>query len=261
MNPELIKTYRAAAAISASRLVKFDAADGDVIQATDGSASFVGVSAERIDTASGDNVDVVQSGIAFLRLGGNVTRGNYLKADATGRGVAVTIVAGTPVYFGAKAMVSGVSGDIIPVHVVNGVIANDTGIVTEDVTISSAELLALHATPKELVAAPGAGKAIILIDAQLHLDYNAAAYAGIAAGENLEIRYTDGSGQLVATIESDGLLDATADEYRHVLPQSAAASEPVSNAALIMCLASGEVITGDSPLKVRVRYRTVDLTW
>jgi hypothetical protein len=260
MNPELIKTYRGAAAINPSRFVKFGAADGDVIQAVDSSASIVGISAERVDVASGENVDVIKSGIAFLKLGGSVARGEYIRPDANGKGVAVTVTAGVPVFFGAKAEVSGVDGDIIPVEVINGCIG-DTGIITAEVTITSAELLALNATPKTLVAAPGAGLAIVPIDVQLFLDYNSAAYAGIAAGENLEVRATNGSGQLFATVESDGLLDATADQYRHIYPLAAAASTPVANAALIMCLASGEVTTGNSPIKVRTRYRVCATSW
>ena len=80
------------------------------------------------------------------------------KWKADGKGVAATVVAGTEQHAGAIAEVSGVAGDIIPVQVIAGqVIATDTGIATADVTISTAELLALNATPKTLVAAPGAG--------------------------------------------------------------------------------------------------------
>lgn len=261
MNPDLIKTYNAEGAISPSRLVKFGAADYGVVQATDGSASFAGVSVERVSAATGEAVDVVKEDIAFLELGDAVTRGQYLKADANGKGVPVVIVAGTPVYFGAKAETSGVAGDIIPVHVLNGCIGNDTAVVTADITITAAQLKALHAVPKELVAAPGVGKAVIPVDVQCFLDYGSAAYAGIAGGEDLEVRHTDGTGLLFGTIETTGFLDQTNDEFRHLYPLAAVASEPVGNAALIMCLASGEIITGDSPLKVRVRYRVVDLTW
>lgn len=261
MNPGLIKSYNAGAAINPCRLLKAGSADWAAIQATDGSAAYLGVSAENLSVSSGAKVDAIKSGLAFLELGDTVTRGQYLKADANGKGVPVTIVAGTPVYAGAKAEVSGVAGDIIPVEVLNVVVANDTGIVSADVTITTGQLLALNATPKTLVAAPGAGKIILLEDAQLFLDYNSAAYAGIAAGEDLEIRYTDGSGQLVATVETDPFLTATADAYRHVRPATTAAIIPVANAALIMCLASGEITTGDSPLKVRLRYRTVDAAW
>jgi hypothetical protein len=163
------------------------------------------------------------------------------------------------VYCGAIAEISGVVGDIIPVAVFPCVIANDTGVVTANVTVSSAELLALNATPKQLVAAPGVGQALILIDAQFSLPYNSVAYAGIASAEDLEIRYGSGSGQLVATIETTGFLDQTATASRHIYPSSSAAISPAENAALILDLASGEITTGNSPLKVRVRYRLITL--
>lgn len=259
MTPLFTKSYQADAAISPSRFVKHGAADGAAIQATDASAAVLGIS-EQLDAASGQTVDVVKAGLAYLELGGTVTRGAVLIPDASGKGIAATIVAGTSQHAGAVAEVSGVAGDLIPVQVTPGqVIATDTSIAQADITITTGQLLALNATPKSLIAAPGAGMAIILVDAQLMLDYNSAAYAGIAAGEDLEIRYTNGSGQLVATIETTGFLDASADAYRHVYPASSAAITPVSNAALIMCLASGEIITGNSPLLVRVRYRTVAL--
>ena len=123
-------------------------------------------------------------------------------------------------------------------------------------------MLALHATPIELVAAPGAGKALILTGAQLHLDYNSAAYAGIAAGEDLSIEYSGGA--QVAEIETTGFLDQTADQYRWAYPAAnlgatVASVTPVANVGLDLSLLIGEIITGDSPLIVEVRYRTVTL--
>ncbi|MDO8932577.1 MAG: hypothetical protein Q7U97_09305 [Rhodocyclaceae bacterium] len=259
MNPLLIKSYAAAAAIAACRFVKHGATDGAAIQATDASVPILGVS-EQLATPLGDQADVVKVGLAYLELGDTVVRGNILIPDALGRGIPATIVAGTEQHAGAVAEVSGVVGDIIPVQVIAGqVIATDTGIATADITVSTAELLALNATPKTLVAAPGAGMAVIPVDVQLMLDFNSAAYNGIAAGEDLEIRYTNGAGQLVATVETTGFLDAVADAYRHVYPASAAATTPAANAALVLALASGEIATGNSPLKLRVRYRTVAL--
>ena len=259
MNPLLTKSYTAGAAIAACRLLKAGSSDNTVIQATDGSAAYFGVSAENIAVASGDQVDAIKDGIAWIQLGGSVTRGDKIKADANGKGVAATIVSGTTVHVAGTAQISGSADDIIPLAWEPTVINNDTGIVTADITITTGELLALFTTPKVLVAAPGVGKAIVPVDAQLFLNYNSAAYAGIAAGEDLEIRHTDGSGQIFGTVETTGFLDLTADAYRHIYPLAAAASTPVGNAALVMCLASGNIITGNSPLKVRLRYRTVDL--
>jgi hypothetical protein len=126
-------------------------------------------------------------------------------------------------------------------------------------------VLALYATPQTLVAAPGAGKFLRLESLHLWLDYNSAAYAGIAAGEDLIVSYTDGSGEEVARIETTGFLDATADAHRTIGAGSAydavAAHTPVSNAALKLSLLTGEVITGNSPIKFECVYTVHDLEW
>lgn len=142
--------------------------------------------------------------------------------------------------------------------------AAESAIKFVDVTVSSAEMLALNATPKQLVAAPGADLALIFEGAVAFLDYGAAAYAGIAAGEDLAVKYTDSSGLQVASCETDPFLTATADATRYIQPYRAASGAsditPVANAALVLHMLSGEITTGDSPLKMRVYYRTVPFT-
>ncbi len=134
-----------------------------------------------------------------------------------------------------------------------------------NVVISSAEILALNATPKQLVAAPGANKVLLLDRAIFFLDYNAAAYAGIAAGEDWNIKYENASGLAVGFLETTGFLDLTADAYR-VMEVGASAGTilnnytPLVNKALVLHQLSGEIITGDSPVAVRVFYTQVDLS-
>lgn len=129
-------------------------------------------------------------------------------------------------------------------------------------TISSAQLLALNATPRTVVAAVGAGLAII---PHRVLVYKPAgtAYAGIAAGEDLVLKYTDGSGaQCSSVIETTGFLDQTAAQTRiagmpGAVTTTAADYAPVANAAVVLHLLSGEITTGDSPIYVRVFYDIV----
>lgn len=67
--------------------------------------------------ASGEVAEVaLQGGGAKLKLGGTVARGDFLKPNASSLGIAAT--AGDK--YGARAMASGVSGDVIPVEVVYG---------------------------------------------------------------------------------------------------------------------------------------------
>jgi len=131
-----------------------------------------------------------------------------------------------------------------------------------DVVISSTELKALNATPKTLVAAPGANKVLVPLHAIWFLDYNSAAYAGIAAGEDIAIRYTDGSGQFLVGCEITGFLDQTEDTYAitHAYAPILPLQIGAVNAPLVAAMATGEITTGDSPLAVRLSYATIDLS-
>ncbi len=113
-NIGLVKTFFAGAAIQPARLVKFDADDRTVIQGAAAADAVFGVSDSTPigAAATGERVDVVMSGIAPVVYGGNVTRGQLLMSDSTGRAIAATAAAGTNVRVAGVAMVSGVVGDI-----------------------------------------------------------------------------------------------------------------------------------------------------
>lgn len=136
------------------------------------------------------------------------------------------------------------------------VVSADGGLQFAEVVVSSAELLALNATPKTIVAAPGAGKVLVPVALAVIMDYGTVAYNGIAAGEDLVLRYTDGSGAAAFTVEATGFLDQASDQLRlgGVEAAAAAAITPVANAALVLHMATGEIATGDSPLRVKVWY-------
>ena len=121
MNPMLIKNYTAEAAIAAYRIVKPGAADGGVLQAAAATESLMGVTGS-VAPASGERVDVIKSGIAQIELGGTVTRGGFLTADANGKAVAAAPSAGVNNRIIGFAEVSGVSGDIIDVLLAPGVV-------------------------------------------------------------------------------------------------------------------------------------------
>lgn len=113
-NNGLTKSYLAEGAITAQRIVKVGAADYGVLQAAAVSDKLIGVATE-IDAASGERIDVVHEGIADLKIGGTVARGDLLTSDASGQGVTAAPSAGTNNRIVGMALVSGVTGDIIPV--------------------------------------------------------------------------------------------------------------------------------------------------
>lgn len=126
------------------------------------------------------------------------------------------------------------------------------------VEVSSAELLAINATPKTLVAAPGAGFTTILHRALLVLNWNSVAYANNGV---LGIYETNAAGALLTgTLTLASFLAATADTQKELHPTAASATTGLTrldNKALVLTQATGESINGDSPVSVRLWYSTV----
>jgi hypothetical protein len=123
------------------------------------------------------------------------------------------------------------------------------------VTVPSAQVLALFATPRTIIAAPGANLAIVPhLVAIRHA--GGTAYAGVAAGEDLVLKYTDASGGTCSdNIETTGFIDQTGAQIRVAsVPTNIT---PVANAAVVLHLLSGEVTTGNFDLIVRVWYEII----
>lgn len=126
--------------------------------------------------------------------------------------------------------------------------------------ITSAQLLALNAAPQVIVPKPKTGWVNILNGIEI---YKAAgtAYSGVAAGEDLAVKYTDENGLQVASCETTGFLDQATAQTRWVRRYHAASADsgiaPVLNAALVLHLLTGEVTTGNSPLRLRIFYGVV----
>jgi hypothetical protein len=90
-----------------------------VVQAAGATDALVGVS-DFMGAKTGGPLDVVQAGLAELRLGGNVNAGDPLTADADGKGIKCAPAAGATKMYGAFAQAPGVADDIIPVLVAPG---------------------------------------------------------------------------------------------------------------------------------------------
>lgn len=128
------------------------------------------------------------------------------------------------------------------------------------VTITSAQLLALNATPRTIVAAPPTGFVNIFLGMALYKPAGTA-YAGIAATEDLIAKYTNGSGQQVSGyVEPVGFLDQTTAQLRYVTPVASLGTTTAGDitplsAAIVLHLAVGEITTGTSDLIVWTWYR------
>lgn len=120
--PGTTMNFVAEGAIAHRRIAKMGAADYGVLQATATTEAFVGVVDAPGGVAAGDRVDVTMDGIAEVELGGTVTRGNPITADSAGKGVAASPAATVNAQIIGFAVISGVAGDYIPVHLGRGTI-------------------------------------------------------------------------------------------------------------------------------------------
>lgn len=254
-NPLLSINRYAEAAIVKQTIVRAGTVDEKLRPATASSQPLFGI-ADMLGADIDKRVDVHTHGFALVKLGGTVAQGDPLTADASSNAIAATFGSNGVVYIIGFATKAGVAGDLVGCRIAPAAVLNEDGIITVDVTLSTAQLLALNATPIQVAAAPGANKANVVEDVIAYMPYNSAAYAGIASNEDLVLRDTNGSGTIQATIETTGFLDQTSTQVRVAV--KAGAITPTPNAALVAHMTTGEIITGNSPVKLRIRYRIID---
>jgi hypothetical protein len=132
-----------------------------------------------------------------------------------------------------------------------------------EVAVSSVDILALRATPKTLVAAPGSGKVLEFLGSLLILDATATAY--VESSANLSVRYENTTGAKASDdIEATGFIDQTADTMTTARPKADAivAKTGCENKALVLHnLGAGEYTTGTGVMRVKVSYRVWSTGW
>ena len=148
MNPVLTLAKVAEGDVYGRRFVKYGAADYGALQAAANTDAIFGIArpmaAQTKVAVSGQQFDVDILGEAEIELGGTVAAGDFLTADASGKGVKITdvMLQAGPVVCGAKASIAGVSGDYIPVTIVHQKITK-----YDALTSSAAELNVLNGAP------------------------------------------------------------------------------------------------------------------
>lgn len=132
-----------------------------------------------------------------------------------------------------------------------------SGIVkTATVTLSSAQVLQLHTTPIQLIAAQGAGTVIVPIEISVWIDYNTTAYATDVA---LRLYFNNNA---VTWQNLGATLDKTADFYRQLSIQGNASitgANTLENVNFAVSTGISNPTAGDSPVKITVIYTVINL--
>lgn len=150
--------------------------------------------------------------------------------------------------------VKGESGDVLEFS---------TSILLEDkISVSSSEILALNTTPKELVAAPGTGKAIELISWSPSITFNTTPYA---TNTNL-IVITDTAqlSQGTDNFNNEKILQSTGDRILKLGLgftglSSVTDKQLIEDKALTLSVEGGNPTAGDSSIIIYFTYRVITL--
>jgi hypothetical protein len=140
----------------------------------------------------------------------------------------------------------GVNKDYVP-RTIPGVVQR------RQVTLTSAQLLALFTTPVTLIPAPGAGK-YISIDEIVGKVYSTGkvAYTGANA---VELRYTDGSGAKVTGDLPAAWLNNATDRADRAVP--AAVATMVANAPVVAAVPTANPGAGTGTVVFDLLYRVI----
>ena len=118
--------------------------------------------------------------------------------------------------------------------------------------LTSAQILALNTTPITIV--PKFLNSFIIVEGiTAELNFNATAYAN---ANNLEFRYTNGSGAKVTADMASSFINSAATAYNHVAGVTTELT-PVLGADIVAFVPTADPITGDSVMNLFIRYRLV----
>ena len=123
----------------------------------------------------------------------------------------------------------------------------------KQVTVTTAQVLALNTTAIELIPAPWAWKYIVIDRINASIDFVVAAYA---TNLTMEFRYWTATTKVSADIAS--LLAATADKVQSVWGLEAELAIAL-NDNLEVNVATGDPVTWDSDVKINVQYRILSI--
>jgi hypothetical protein len=119
------------------------------------------------------------------------------------------------------------------------------------VTLTPTQVKALHTTPVQLVAAPGAGIVALVHQITFAATFGSVAYTGANA---LEFRYTNASGAKVTADIAAATLNFASGTRLATVAGVTTELTPVANAAIVVGVPTANPAAGDSPITFLVHY-------
>lgn len=178
-----------------------------------------------------------------------------IKTDATGNPVTITPAAGS--IFGNTILRDQYAS--VHLRAANGnwwAFGAAQRLFEAEVALSSAQILALNATPVELVPAPGSGKVVIVRGITLKMVATATAYAN---GGALEFRYTNASGaKVTADIAAAVVTAGAGTSYTSVAGVTTSLTNVV-NSPIVVNNATAPFITGTGTAVVGISFEVLEL--
>ena len=127
------------------------------------------------------------------------------------------------------------------------------GVATSKVVVSSAEVLALHTTPIELIAAPGANKIIQILGVMASIDFNSLAYVK----KDLWVIY---AGAVRSTYEwTNAILNSGIDYIEYASFNTSIFGPTATINTAVQLSIEAATATGDSPITIYTTYKTLDV--
>ena len=125
-------------------------------------------------------------------------------------------------------------------------------------------MLTLNASVFTLIPTPGSGR-VLIFEGALVYKPSGTAYAGVAGGEDLDIRYTNASGHKVAELELTGFASVATSQRRWVGAyrddSDTSSFTPAINRAIVAHISTGEITSGTPDFHFRMFYRVLDVTF
>lgn len=125
---------------------------------------------------------------------------------------------------------------------------------TVTVTLTAAQLIAMGTTPVSLIAAPGAGKCIIVDNITFKMVTTATAFTG---GGAVEFRYTDASGTKVSADIAAAVITAGAGTSFTNVRGIEASLTGTANAAVVIRNATAAFAAGTGTATLTIDYHVV----